>query len=171
MPEDKPPHTPPASDDLPPKVGGVPSSNTPTLPPGVWNIDADGKVYGPSSRQQMRELIADGRLSAASKISKSGEAGWRRADQDPILKQLLTGIEPSDGNESAQSNPMHAAALKIEAGNLEVKSPLLAVILSLIVPGAGQMYTGHITGGVQILVVWIVFVVVGQSVVLPVVAC
>ena len=167
MPEDKPPQTPPADTDLPPKVGGVPSSRTPTSPPEAWNIDADGKVFGPYSRQQMRELIADGRLSASSKVARTGQMGWKRADDDPLLKRLLAGNIPLDETFSAHSDSLKSTALLIEAKLVEEKSTILAIILGLLLPGLGQMYVGQILKGVITLIVCIIslillgFIIVG----------
>jgi len=100
----------------------------------------------------MRELIADGRLSAASKISKSGEAGWRRADQDSILKHLLTGDLPRDGTSSAHSDSFKSTALLIEAKLVEEKSTILTIVLGLLLPGLGQMYVGNILKGIIVLI-------------------
>jgi hypothetical protein len=59
----------------------------------MWRIEAEGRVYGPYSFAQMTEFAAQGRLSAASRVSDQADGGFRRAREVAQLQPLFAATQ------------------------------------------------------------------------------
>ncbi len=66
-------------------------------------IGGDGKTYGPYSREQMQQFMAENRVNAQSQVSADGGA-WQPAGQHPELA-ASTGTPPVPANLGAPAAP------------------------------------------------------------------
>jgi hypothetical protein len=57
-------------------------------------IGSDGKEYGPVSEEELRLWLAQGRLTAESKIKAEGTQEWKRIGEWPRLGALVSGPVP-----------------------------------------------------------------------------
>lgn len=46
---------------------------------------------------------------------------------------------------------LHGTALRVKMGSLKTRKPILALILSLVTPGLGQIYNGQLKKGISSL--------------------
>jgi TM2 domain-containing membrane protein YozV len=144
-----------------------------------WFTFLDGQVFGPLTLDEMRFLIKQGRLTLNSEITRRTPLEWKTAGGD----ELLTAFFQSP---ALSSLPSHASAVTSdgqpllavrpparvlemahdrdaepqspEPGPHVLRSPLFIGILSLVVPGLGQLirksFIKAIAFGVGVIMLW-----------------
>jgi hypothetical protein len=55
-------------------------------------IGADGKEYGPVTIDRLRDWLAQGRISARTRMQSAGSTEWKPADQIPELASLFASL-------------------------------------------------------------------------------
>jgi TM2 domain-containing membrane protein YozV len=135
-----------------------------------WMLSVDSTSYGPYSGHQMSEFIEEGRIITSSRVARVGDREFFDARDDPILSSLFNSRA---SEASAKSRPGNnatgpighsvAAAEELVGDSHGEKSPGLALLLSLLFCGAGQIYNERITKGLIMLALCIVtwFVLLG----------
>lgn len=98
---------------------------------GVWNINVDGRTYGPYSSERMLTLAAERRLGPHSLIAREGSGDWHEARDEPEFCDLFAAKEhalsdlpktpsavadvPDESNDETETKPFfgvaHAGAL------------------------------------------------------------
>lgn len=68
-------------------------------------IGGDGKVYGPVSKDQIQQWVADNRANAHSKVSLASEESWKPLAEFSELAALLPGGTPPAMPASVSSTP------------------------------------------------------------------
>ncbi|MCJ8142784.1 GYF domain-containing protein [Ancylobacter sp. A5.8] len=148
---------------------------------GEWHLHIDGQVFGPFSGHQLRDFAREGRLSVDTDVARLGDENWVRAADDKALAPLFgprrdpsEGATPPPGPVSAGKGATvvqvtnHIAAapepkpvLIVDAGDAAPKSAGLALVLSILIVGLGQLYNGQIGKGLLMfigcIVLWFVF--------------
>jgi TM2 domain-containing membrane protein YozV len=137
---------------------------------GEWHIHVGGQTYGPYSGHQLGEFIKEGRVDGTTQVLPVGSENWTLATQDrqlsalfrPSKQQSLPPITAAAGATVVQiTNQIAPAVLMDDTGAFGPKSPGVALLLSLIICGAGQMYCGRIGKGILMLIgclaLWFIF--------------
>lgn len=143
------------------------------LPPhpldSEWHIHINGQTYGPYTGHRIDEFIKEGRVDAATQVLPAGSENWAPASQDRYLSSLFRPSKqaPPPINAAAGAtvvhvvNQMNPALLVDDMGAFGAKSPGVALLLSFLICGAGQMYCGRVGKGILMLIgciaLWVVF--------------
>lgn len=172
------------SSDNVPTVGpptGI-SSQTHDDPPhpldADWKMRVDGQTYGPYSGHQLEGFVTEGRLELHTEVQRAGGGDWLPAQSDTTLARLFAkhhlppatsrrgSSEPpiTAGDRSTIVNVHNSVSTPYLAGVVDVgadKSPGVALLLSLLLVGGGQMYNGEVGKGFLMLfgciLLWVVF--------------
>ncbi|KMO12172.1 GYF domain-containing protein [Methylobacterium platani] len=154
-----------------PGLGAVPQqqaslpATADTRPPphpldGQWYLHAEGQTYGPYSGHQIKDYARDGRVMASSTVMAVGSERWVAAADEPRLAAIFReAARPAPPRVTAEAgatvvqvtNQITPAAF---AGDIELsggKSPGIALVLSLVICGIGQMYNGQVAKGILML--------------------
>lgn len=161
------------------KIPG-PQSPIPSAPPhpldSQWHLHVDGQTYGPYSGHQMGEFAKEGRINGATQVLLVGSEKWLHAAEEPRLAPIFKAthatpaappISAAPGATVVQVtntiSPTPAYALIDGEMPDGPKSPGIALLLSLLFCGAGQMYCGRVGRGFAFLIGCIVlwFVLLG----------
>ena len=142
-------------------------SNAPPPHPldNSWNLSMDGATYGPYTGHQMADYVKEGRVGKSSRVARVGSDEWIKARDDPNLASLFEepavkpGVSSSGGGAAVQINQTFAAGSGFE-DELGPKSPGIALVLSLLICGVGQMYNGKVAKGILMLVGFILLWVI-----------
>lgn len=146
---------------------------TPTPPPHPldkqWFIHTDGASFGPYTGHQIRQMKDEGRLSEVDNVCPVGGTSWLRVRDDPVLGGLFAPSHYSRPHAST-SGPIDAKGGTVvqvtntisppnpalfDSGPAAPKSPGLALFLSLLIAGVGQMYNGQVGKGLAFFIGWI----------------
>ncbi len=117
----------------------------------------------------MKEYRIEGRVRPESQVRAVDGNAWTTAKDDPVLSPLFEapaaplnvvgGTVANGGTVVQVTNKIEAPAILDEG--LTPKSPGIALLLSLLIPGVGQMYNGHVAKGILMLigsiVLWLFF--------------
>lgn len=150
------------------------SAATSDLPPhpldSEWHIHINGQTYGPYAGHRIDEFVKEGRVDGATQVLPVGSENWTPASQDRYLSSLFRPSKqasPPPINAAAGAtvvhvvNQMNPAFLVDDAGAFGARSPGVALLLSFLICGAGQMYCGRVGKGVLMLIgciaLWVVF--------------
>jgi TM2 domain-containing membrane protein YozV len=144
----------------------------------TWHLRSRGEDYGRVSGHVIVAWLAEGRIDDRCEVG-SAEA-WRLLHEDPVLSRHLpareVAIRPqlparsnpqgretrSEGGVSVTINQSFSSAYAprgvYDAGP---RNPLYAMILSLLIPGAGQAYNGRAARAflcfALVIVLWLVW--------------
>jgi TM2 domain-containing membrane protein YozV len=139
-----------------------------------WFAHVDGQNYGPYTGHEIRQMINKGQIIASDFLCGEGGSAWTQAKNDPLLGALFrsrsettqTHASPVTANggtivQVTNNIPNFAnAALLLDPGAAGAKSPGVALLLSLLICGVGQMYNGQVGKGILMLIgavlAWIV---------------
>ncbi len=133
-----------------------------------WYAHIDGKSYGPYSGHEIGRMIGTGQILESDFVCPEGGNAWTPAKSDPLLGSLFVtkkhNSEPQvstikgEGQTVVQvtnttSSPNLAqAALLLNTEGAAAKSPGIALLLSLLFCGIGQMYNGQVGKGILMLI-------------------
>ena len=155
-----------AAEPVPLRAAGVAG-----LPPHPldkrWFAHVDGKSYGPYSGHEIKRMIGTSQIKETDFLCAEGGTAWTQAKNEPLLGALFrveasapkapTSIVTTDGGTVVQVNnniPNPAANLQAALlldGEAAAKSPGIALLLSLLICGVGQMYNGQVGKGILML--------------------
>ncbi|MCC5979057.1 MAG: DUF4339 domain-containing protein [Salinarimonas sp.] len=159
-----------------PEVDRKLPATTPEKPPhpldGQWYLHLDGQSWGPYDGHALKGYLAEGRIGPDTSVARVGSQDWTRLSDDRVLRDLLRahqaipGVPPvptgtvSTGNGGTivqihQHAPPPIAHYAAAAGDIGPKSPGLALFLSFLFAGLGQIYNGEIAKGIVMLVLTI----------------
>jgi TM2 domain-containing membrane protein YozV len=157
-----------------------PVPSTPSAVPGApphpldaeWFLHVEGQVYGPYTGHQLGAFAKEGRVDGASQVMLIGSDKWVRAGEDVRLAQILRPthmiptpppITAAPGATVVQvTNTISPPAMIVldDGSPFGPKSPGVALFLSLLLCGAGQMYCGRVGRGFLMLLgcalLWVV---------------
>lgn len=128
-----------------------------------WLVDIDGKVYGPFTGFSLKKMSEEGRLEHDSLVKKlDGKELWVKALEDRTLSKFFSNMQSGLNKEPSVSASDRAQVVTVNnnvtpnvayLGERPVnKSRFLAVVLSLLIVGVGQMYNGEIGKGILMLI-------------------
>ena len=148
--------------------------SAPELPPHPldmeWTLSVEGTTFGPYSGYQMAGFIKEERVLTTSLVARVGSSETVEAKDDPTLESLFdnqareASMKPPPAGSTAQHGSQAAVGEQgLVVDIYRLKSPGLAVLLSLLLCGAGQMYNERIAKGFGMLALFIVtwFVLLG----------
>lgn len=137
---------------------------------GQWYMSAAGTSYGPFTGHQMRDFAMDGRLLPDTDVIRVGAQTWIKAVADSALAALFAPVPALAGQPAAAAAgpvsaapgativqvtnnlaPQPARAVVID-GDAGPKSAGVALLLSLLICGAGQLYNGQVGKGILMFV-------------------
>lgn len=141
-----------------------------------WYVNVDGTSYGPFSGHEIRRMVEKNQVTATDFLCAEGATSWVQAKNDPVLggiflprrqpsEQTVTAPVTANGGTVVQvtnhiPNMAHAALL-MDEGPAGAKSPGIALVLSLLICGVGQMYNGQVAKGILMLLgcvcLWVFF--------------
>lgn len=148
-----------------PLVGAAPSPMQAAPPHPLdaeWFMNASGQSYGPYSGHRFKEFMSEGRVTADTQVVRAGASDWHRVIDDPILGSLALhrplhapsntvaaekGATVVQVTNNIGPNPGLLAFLG-DGGLAEPKSAGLALVLSLLIVGLGQLYNGQVGKGI-----------------------
>jgi TM2 domain-containing membrane protein YozV len=151
------------------------SAGNPNLPPhpldGEWHIHVNGQTYGPYTGHQLGEFFKEGRVDGGTQVLVAGSENWTLLGQDRHLSALVRSAKqqgPPPITAAVGATVVHVtnqitapAMLMDDMGAFGPKSPGVALLLSLVICGAGQMYCGRVGKGILMLigciVLWFIF--------------
>jgi TM2 domain-containing membrane protein YozV len=144
-----------------------------------WYVHIDGKNYGPYTGHDIRRMVENGQINESDFVCPEGGNAWAAAKSDPLLGSLFRArrdaqppvtstVSAAPGGTVVQvtnnvpgNNLNLAAAALLLDGEAANKSPGLALVLSLLICGAGQMYNGQVGKGFLMLIgcviAWFIF--------------
>lgn len=154
-------------------------ATTPALPPHPldkrWYAHVQGQNYGPYSGHDIQRMAEKGQITDSDFLCPEGGNAWVQAKNEPLLGAMFrkapapppppvitnegggTVVQVTNNIPSNNANLAAALLLDSEAAN---KSPGVALVLSLIICGAGQMYNGQVGKGIAMLLgcifLWII---------------
>jgi TM2 domain-containing membrane protein YozV len=151
-------------------------SAVPGAPPhpldAEWFLHVDGQVYGPYTGHQLAGFAKEGRVDGASQVMLAGSDKWVRAGEEVRLAQILrpprTAPTPPPISAAAGATVVQVtntisppAMIMLDDGlPFGPKSPGVALLLSLLLCGAGQMFCGRVGRGLLMLfgslLLWVV---------------
>lgn len=161
----------------------TPASNSSLTLPGnlpphpmdrEWYMHVQGQTYGPYTGHRLNEFLKEGRINGSTQVLAVGTENWRQASEDPNLASMFQQARIA----SQQPPPVTAAAgaTVVQVTNQISPSPMMfiddgspfgpksagvALLLSFLLCGAGQMYCGRVGKGILMLVgaiaLWFVF--------------
>lgn len=145
-----------------------------------WYVHVDGQNYGPFSGHEIRRMAENNQIAADDFLCAEGATAWTQAKNDPLLGALFRAREQSLRNEpkvtttnggtvvqvTNQTPNIAQAAALLAIGDAENKSPGIALLLSFLICGAGQLYNGQIAKGILMFLafVFLLFVLIGVAV-------
>jgi TM2 domain-containing membrane protein YozV len=139
-------------------------------------MHVNGETYGPYTGHRLGEFIKEGRMDAGTQVLVKGSSDWVLAGQDRRLAALFrrpTQQEPPPITAAAGATVVHVtnqvmqpAVLMDDFGAYGPKSPGVALLLSLLLCGAGQMYCGRVGKGILMFIGCVVlwFILLGWTV-------
>lgn len=158
-----------------PAVGGQNRDVVAGLPPhpldGEWSMRLDGTTYGPYTGHQMKSYADDGRLEPSTEVKRKGGEAWIPACEDVALAKIFAGTEPPHRKAAHGSSASNGASVVHVNQTLNIpggvgvlpetdKSPGVALLFSLLIVGAGQIYNGEVGKGILMfigcVVLWMV---------------
>jgi TM2 domain-containing membrane protein YozV len=169
----------PTPDEGAPAKVPTPMPFAPPPPPhpldSDWYVHIEGQTYGPYSGHQLADFAREGRIDGATQVMLVGSQKWTRAAEEPRLAAIFRAasrspapppVSAAPGSTVVQvTNTVAAPSVIIldDGSPFGPKSPGLALILSLLLCGAGQMYCGRVGRGFLMLLGCIVlwFVLLG----------
>ncbi|MEG6509543.1 GYF domain-containing protein [Methyloligella sp. 2.7D] len=134
-----------------------------------WFVHSNGASSGPFSGHEIKQMKQDGSLSASDYLCAVGASQWSLASEEPVLGKLFAPpppdpVAPVSGNSGTVvqvTNTVQAAPAINPDGTFGPKSPGVALLLSLLFCGAGQLYNGQVGKGILMFVgcvlLWFVF--------------
>ena len=152
-------------------VAGPRRSDAPPHPlDGEWHIHVNGETYGPYTGHRLSEFVKEGRMDGATQVLANGSDNWTLAAQDRRLASLFKPSNQKSGPPITAAagatvvqitNQIAPALLMDDAGAFGPKSAGVALLLSFLICGAGQMYCGRVGKGVLMLIgciaLWFIF--------------
>ena len=147
-------------------TGSEPVAGPPPHPlDGQWHIATDGKVYGPYSGHDIEKFITEGRVTSLTNVARVGSEKWQRAGDDRTLGALFgtnlpaakasRTVQAGEGSAVVQINNVYPDPALMMGSEMGPKSPGIALLLSLLIPGVGQMYNSQVAKGILMLIGWI----------------
>lgn len=168
--------------------GSVPvtvrASAVPDSPPhpldGEWDMRVDGREYGPYTGHKLKEFATEGRLEPQTEVRRPG-GSWIAARTDMSLNAFFKDDLPplraksSWNSEDSAQVTAHKGSTVVQVHNIVEqprsapmamdpganKSPGLALFLSFMIVGLGQIYNGDVLKGMLMLVgcimLWFMF--------------
>lgn len=151
-------------------------SNIPPHPlDGEWHIHIDGETYGPYSGHRLNDFFKEGRIDGATQVVAVGSESWVHASEDrrlaPLFRQArqqqtqapppITAAAGATVVQVTNQITPHPMMLMDDMGAFGPKSPGVALLLSFLICGAGQMYCGRVGKGILMLIgcigLWFIF--------------
>lgn len=132
-----------------------------------WFAHVDGQTYGPYSGHEIRQMVQKGQILETDFLCSEGGSAWIQAKNDPLLGSVFKAqsqtvqfhappVSNNGGTVVQVTNQMPsnnvAAALLMASGDAAPKSPGIALLLSFLLCGVGQMYNGQVGKGILFLV-------------------
>jgi TM2 domain-containing membrane protein YozV len=175
--------------NLPPRSGtasepvAMRPANNIALPPHPldkrWFAHVDGQNYGPYTGHEIKSMVEKGQIVETDFLCVEGGTAWTQAKNEPLLGALFrsraqapqTSTVTAPGgtivqvtNTMPSPNLAHAALLL--SGDAAPKSPGVALLLSFLLCGVGQMYNRQVGKGVLMLIGCMVawFILMGWAV-------
>ncbi len=136
-----------------------------------WYVRQGGKEHGPMDAARLKSLAQQGRLKPDSHVRKGAQTKWSSASNVKGLFEELQHsvpvvveaeiVEPPEpppmAEPAAQPVHVHVTQQTVVAAPQAKWNRLLAMLLSLIIPGLGQCYKGQIINGA----VWFFLTIIG----------
>ncbi|WP_244540170.1 DUF4339 domain-containing protein [Kaistia soli] len=140
---------------------------------GEWYVHAEGQTYGPFTGHELADFVRDGRLTPTTDVVRVGSEDWTAASEDKVLVRLFPpatrpqtarDLPPERGPVTAASGatvvqvtntfaaPEQPRPVVLHAGDAKPKSAGTALVLSILIVGAGQMYNGQVGKGFGMLI-------------------
>ncbi|WP_324755126.1 GYF domain-containing protein [Roseovarius sp. Pro17] len=146
--------------EIAPNRMAAPVSRPPHPMDATWLMRVDGQEYGPYTGHDLKEFADEGRLEMGTEVMRDGGFAWMPARKDVTLGRFFKADERpplrADAAESVSTgdrstvvqvhNTVHAATVPLDVG--ADKSPGVALVLSLLFCGLGQLYNGDVGKGI-----------------------
>lgn len=144
----------------------------------AWYVKNNGEKLGPWSSQQLKQAVSNGRVDATAMVLQEGQEEWKPITRikglewpmiPSVSPQLLSAVQQPPAPQPiytapivyaapvAQPMPTQQQIVNVHMHGGKQWSRGVAMLLSLIIPGLGQVYKGQIINGL----VWFVLVIVG----------
>jgi hypothetical protein len=138
-----------------------------------WYTHQNDQVYGPYTGHELKTFAADGIVDSSTNVVREGQETWVKAGEDPVLARIFRverPLAPPPAITAGKGATIVQVTNQIGAtpvlGYLDdepfgPKSAGVALLLSFLLCGAGQMYNGQVVKGILMLVgcilLWSVF--------------
>lgn len=131
-----------------------------------WYVHVDGQNYGPYTGHEIRRMADTNQVTASDFLCAEGGSVWTQAKNEPLLGAIFRARDELERSQpkvttanggtvvqvTTQAPNLAQAALLLSAGDAANKSPGIALLLSLLICGVGQMYNGQVGKGILMLV-------------------
>jgi hypothetical protein len=132
---------------------------------GEWYIHLNGETYGPYSGHRLGDFLKEGRIDGSTQVLVVGTENWIHASEDRRLaslfraarqqSQLPAPVTAGAGATIVQvTNQIapHPAMFMDDGMPFGPKSPGVALLLSFLWCGAGQVYCGRVGRGILMFI-------------------
>ena len=96
-------------------------------------IGGDGQEYGPISADQIRQWIAEGRLSAQSQIREESSAGWQELGSLPEFAGARSAAAPPRAPAPLGATPYAGGAFDSAGAKSRVSGPAIGLLVTGII--------------------------------------
>lgn len=132
-----------------------------------WYAHVEGQNYGPYTGHDIKRMVEKGQIHETDFLCPDGGSTWTQAKSEPLLGALFraktlatpapTSTVSANGGTIVQVTnnipaPNLAQAALLLDGEAAAKSPGIALLLSLLICGVGQMYNGQVAKGILMLI-------------------
>lgn len=159
--------------DIVPAVGPAPVPVRSEAPPhpldAEWTMRVDGQEYGPFTGRQLEGFAKEGRLEAQTEVRRANGLSWGAARNDATLRRFfpeadlppvtaqrstdMPQVKAEKGSTVVQvTNTIQAPSMAAPIDMGADKSPGVALLLSLLICGAGQLYNGDVGKGILMFI-------------------
>lgn len=153
-------------------------TSAPQAPPhpldSQWYLLIDQHVHGPYTGHEIKSYAGEGRVTRDTQVTRGAGEDWRTAAATPALAAIFQSPPPPAASaitaaagatvvhvNNTIAAPAAAPAMLIVSGDAAPKSAGVALFLSFLLCGVGQMYCGKVGKGVLMLLgsvlLWFVF--------------
>lgn len=131
-----------------------------------WYVHVDGQNYGPYSGHDIKRMAEADQIRATDFLCPEGGSAWTQARTEPLLGAIFRAREEAERSApkittanggtvvqvTNQIPNIAQAALLLSTNDAANKSPGIALLLSLLICGVGQMYNGQVAKGILMLI-------------------
>lgn len=145
------------TDTASPIISAKNADQRPSPPPhpldATWFVSIQDKTHGPYSGRAIKRFIQEGRILETTLVVAEGDTKWLKAINDPVLSDCFERRPAAAVSNNNDVSATGRGTVVQVTNNIvqptrssrahEEKSPVVALLLSVLILGLGQCYNGQ----------------------------